>query len=60
MVAYPVSRKERESIPWDLVISCRMSANAEYAGNPHYFYGQHAAHALWQQGGDSGNHGISR
>lgn len=28
-------------------------ANAEYAGNPHYFYGQYyAAHALWQQGGD--------
>jgi len=29
-------------------------ANSEYAGNPHYFYGQYyAAHALWQQGGDA-------
>ena len=29
-------------------------ADAEYAGDPHYFYGQYyAAHALWQLGGDN-------
>ena len=37
------SRYLMENIPKD----------SEYAGNPHYFYGQYyAAHALWQVGGD--------
>ncbi len=32
----------------------QIPADSEYAGNPHYFYGQYyAAHALWQMGGEN-------